>query len=907
MADHVPQGLFLVDAHFQELVYANPYTARIARLEFSEIERDPKNVFAHVVPAHRERVDEALANASDGETSISIEYRGDAGQGREYWYLTRVFPIEVDGQVRLCGVTQGITDRVKVRQELEQSERRNRILLEQSPAIIWALDRDLVFRSSSGSGLEALGLQSGEVVGVHLIDYVGDPNAISVQMARRALAGESVNYQDRFQHLTFRVHVEPLRDEEGEIIGCLGTALDVTEIVSAQDRLADSEQRMRVMLEQLPAIVWVVNRDLMIEFSSGAGLHSIDLVPGQLVGTPLMATLREGEDDDALGGHLQALAGQSYTAQSEWRGRWYRTHIEPLRDGNGVVIGALGISLEITDRVEAESALLKSEEEVRHQLAELHVIYDSTPVGLGTMNEDLRFARTNGELERLLRIGRSAAVGRMPSQIDEHWGNDLEALAREVSEDRTARLNVEFEARFPGSSRPRETWIVSFFPLFPVEMSDRLGGVTIAVQDITPQKALEMRLRRESEEAQRLLEGLAAGTSTSVGVRFFPVLVQTIARLMDVACCLVSEYTEPGVSGRTLAVAVEGKMLDNFDFRVSGTPSAEVRAGGVVYYERDLQRLFPDHTFLIDYSLESYCAYSLTGSRGQLLGHLAVMNDGPLPEEIRDLPAFHIFAARAAAELERKRVSDQVDEFEHELTHASRLNTLGEMSAGIAHELNQPLSAISTYGTVCLAQFERKNDEEVRELLEKIRYQAKRGGEIIRSLRQLAQTPTTDRESVSLNRLVEEVLLLCESDFDRYRVRPRRRFSRDLPSIFCHAVQIQQVILNLIRNAIEALSTIGGERKLDVITEPQGGGVTLRVIDNGPGLSDSEFERVWDPFWSTKEKGMGLGLRICRRIIEAHGGVIDARRNEGGGMSFWFELPLHGLPSEMIEDEPSAT
>ena len=229
------------------------------------------------------------------------------------------------------------------------------------------------------------------------------------------------------------------------------------------------------------------------------------------------------------------------------------------------------------------------------------------------------------------------------------------------------------------------------------------------------------------------------------------------------------------------------------------------------------------------------------------------------------------------------------------LAHAGRLQILGEMAAGIAHEINQPLAAISNYAQAAgrLLQSGESETGEQLEILEKIAVQAQRAGEVIRRMRALAAEGETSRQIVDINDVVGEVLELAEIDARAHEYILKADLAPSLPAILADRIQIQQVVLNLVHNAIEAM--LDGDGAGDVILIRSGpddeGRVEVCVIDQGVGLAKEDEDRVFDPFFSTKQSRLGIGLSICRSIIQAHGGEMGFRRNQGPGMTFFFNLP----------------
>jgi C4-dicarboxylate-specific signal transduction histidine kinase len=229
------------------------------------------------------------------------------------------------------------------------------------------------------------------------------------------------------------------------------------------------------------------------------------------------------------------------------------------------------------------------------------------------------------------------------------------------------------------------------------------------------------------------------------------------------------------------------------------------------------------------------------------------------------------------------------------LTHVSRLATMGEMAAGIAHELNQPLTAIASYAQACDWLLARGSTDtaEIRDALQQITAQGLRAGEIIRRLRNLVRTPDTQRVLADANSLVEELRGLALTDARVHNARLEMELARDLPQVLVNRVEIQQVVLNLVRNAIEALESVPPERRLIALRTAAGPDdtVEISVMDTGPGVDPKILDRLFSPFVTTKPAGAGLGLAIARSIVEAHKGTLRYRPDGAGGACFLLRLP----------------
>ncbi|OQX34620.1 MAG: hypothetical protein B0D91_12170 [Oceanospirillales bacterium LUC14_002_19_P2] len=239
---------------------------------------------------------------------------------------------------------------------------------------------------------------------------------------------------------------------------------------------------------------------------------------------------------------------------------------------------------------------------------------------------------------------------------------------------------------------------------------------------------------------------------------------------------------------------------------------------------------------------------------------------------------------------------DELQEQKDKLMHMSRLSSMGEMASGFAHEVNQPLTAINNYAQVCLRLMQRDpiNMESLRDGLEKIGVQARRAGDIIARIRSFVKKPDHCLQVVDCNRLVQDVVKLAEVDARHNGMEIHLDLAEDISAIKVDPVQIQQVALNLVRNGMEAMRDIPDKNVgLWVRTERLDREfVRISVIDRGYGLADDAEEKLFTPFYTTKDDGMGIGLSVCHSIIQTHGGTLNFIRNPEGGTTFWFTVPV---------------
>ena len=246
---------------------------------------------------------------------------------------------------------------------------------------------------------------------------------------------------------------------------------------------------------------------------------------------------------------------------------------------------------------------------------------------------------------------------------------------------------------------------------------------------------------------------------------------------------------------------------------------------------------------------------------------------------------------------ERKQTEEELRKAQAELAHVTRVMTMGELAASIAHEVNQPIAAIVTNGNACLRWLagNSPNLDEAREAARRIIRDGNRAGDVIGRIRTLLRKTGTEKELLDMNQVIREVVALAEGEVRRNGVALRTELAGDLPPILGDRVELEQVVLNLIVNAIEAMSAIGA-RPRELVIRTQSGEVDqvrVTVQDSGIGLDPQSMGRIFDAFYTTKSQGMGMGLAISRSIIAAHGGRLWAVPNDGPGATFQFTLPRY--------------
>lgn len=409
-----------------------------------------------------------------------------------------------------------------------------------------------------------------------------------------------------------------------------------------------------------------------------------------------------------------------------------------------------------------------------------------------------------------------------------------------------------------------------------------LGGADYIAKPFQPQEVIARvethvritQLERSLEARNRQLEGDQVRILDAISEGIYGLNAQGRITFANPAAARMAGVTAQQLIGRDICEL-------HFRDRGEGAPAPTLRELGICHHETPVhQRGIRMHrtdgsTFPAEYRA------SPRFEEGVLQGSVVVFRD--ISVELDQEQALD--EARQTVEVQRE-----------QLAHASRLSTMGEMAAGFAHEVNQPLTAIANYVSLAERLLDRETLETARlqEVLPKIGAQAHRASEIIRRIRGFVQKPASGRERVDVGQLLEDSRAFAEVDARTNRIDIQLDVAAGLPEVLADPVQVQQVVLNLIRNALEASRMADSQTAVLVSArwdEWAEGMVQIEVRDQGCGLPADAEEKLFHPFFTTKSQGMGIGLPLCRSLVQAQGGEIGFERRAEGGTRFWFTLP----------------
>jgi PAS domain S-box-containing protein len=434
-------------------------------------------------------------------------------------------------------------------------------------------------------------------------------------------------------------------------------------------------------------------------------------------------------------------------------------------------------------------------------------------------------------------------------------------------------------------------------------VSDESGSVEFigAVMDVTERKRAELLLAGE----KRLLEMIARGDSRTL--------------ILDALCRFVEELASGALSSVLLldpkanrlrhgaAPSLPAPYTEAIDGIVIGScvgscGTAAYRGEPVIVTDIAIDPLWADFCDLaLAHGLRACWSTPIISSAGRVLGTFAIYYREPRSPTSQEQNLIEQITHLASIAVEREQAEEALRQAQANLAHVSRVTTMGELTASIAHEVGQPLTGVVNNANACLGLLPESapNLEEVREALTEIIDDAERASAIIARVRQLAKKAPFERTRLDVRELITDVLALARYESATRQITIHAEAAEDLPLVLGDRVQLQQVLLNLIVNGMDAMNTVEQSKRVLILRghrETRNGisAVLLSVKDAGTGFKPEEMTRLFEAFYTTKPEGMGMGLAISRSIIETHGGRLWAEPNQGPGATFLFSLPDAG-------------
>jgi len=658
---------------------------------------------------------------------------------------------------------------------------------------------------------------------------------------------------------TYRWHLNQavvLRDPEGKVLKFVGTTTDIDDQKRAQEVLRASETNLREILDGLPGLAAALSPDGVPEVMNRPFLEFFGKTAEEMRDWKTADVIHPDDLPRVIAEFAHSLtAGTPYDAEIRYRRadgvyRWFHVRVDPARDAEGRITGWYSLITDIDDRKRADEKLRQEESELKHSEARKAAILESALDCILTIDHEGCITEFNLAAEHTFGYRRDEVLG-MP------LANVIIPLSlREKHRQSFARYLATGEARLLGK-RIETTAVRADGSEFPVELAisriplEGPPSFTGYLRDITERKRAEQELRRS--------EAFLAESQHLSRIGSFSWRVAT-----DEITCSEQLY-------RIFQIDRDVPVT----FELIGT---RIHPEDLLVFQEHIERCRQDRS---DVQIELRLQ----------------MPDGAVKyvHVVAHIRGGHEYIGAVQDVTERRASEGALSKARSDLAHVSRVTSLGAMTASIAHEVNQPLSGIVTNASTCLRMLaaDPPNVDGARETARRTIRDGNRMSEVIIRLRALFSKKEPTTESVNLNDAVLEVIALTIVDLQKNRVMLRPELADDLPLVRGDRVQLQQVILNLLRNGSDAMNAVEDRaRQLVIRTErDEGDRVRLAVQDTGVGFDLQAVDRLFDPFYTTKDEGMGIGLSVSRSIIENHHGRLWATLNEGPGATFSFSIP----------------
>lgn len=759
-----------------------------------------------------------------------------------------------------------------------------------APLVIWAVDCEGVFTLSEGPGLQALGLRPGEAVGNSVYEMYRDfPDALA--LVQSVLRGDRVLGYSQVRDARFETRLSPVRDDEGELIGAVGVSVEISRPPEPPHNPPRPSDLYRQLAQQLPVITYIAEsqppfRRLYVSSQSETA-----------IGVPLRLWMEldddwvqrvHVEDREQVLQHLQQAVDEIKIVKSEYRlinanqnDVYVEEHLVAVRDVHGRPVCVQGILLDITARKAAETKSAASG-------AYLTLLVESASDGIFTVLRNGCFNYANPRIAQLLEVDVDGLMNR-------HFSEFLLPADR-------AMIIERFERRMSGYQEPRQYEVRiqtdkkntfwSELNITPLKRGAEYIGSLVFLRDISRRKATEAEL----EEIRNKLEMRVFERTRDVVLAN-----QVLEEQIRLARAATEKLQASEAKWRSLVEhAPQFVLLINRDGRLEfinhtspGYTMEQVvgshfmdymRPHNVPFMERILKSVFEDKQ-RHSYEIDGY------GPHGEVAWYSVCI--GPIVSKTETQVRTAIMIA--ADITERKATEEALQKRQLELAHVSRLNMMGALSAELAHELNQPLEAISAYALACVRSLnaEQIQSTRVESALKKVCQQSARASQIIRKILDFLRKQDSPRQSTDINQLIRDVVTFAELEAKRHQIPIEFELSPGLPEVPIKRIQVEQVVLNLLLNAVDAIQSAKPESpRIVVISRPSGAeDIEISVNDNGCGFSQLNADEMFQPFYSTKGHGLGMGLSISRTIVDEHGGRIWATSEPGRGATFAFVLP----------------
>jgi len=791
--------------------------------------------------------------------SDEIEARLRRHDGVYRWFLIRAQALRSDSGeiVRWYGTSTDIEDRKRAEEAQRTSEHNLAAIINTIPTTAWTARPDGYCDFLNQGWVDYTGLTAEKAQGWGWAEAIHpDDREQLVEVWQSSLgSGIPVDTEARIRRFDssyrwFLIRANPLKDEAGNILKWYGTCVDFEDRKHWEQILRARELSWKQIVDNIPGLVATTGAMGEVEFLNRQTLEYFGRTNEELKDWALIDAVHPDDLPSVIEARKKSIeTGQIYDVEHRCRRadgvyRWFQVRGLPVRDSENRITAWYLLLTDIDDRKKAEEALQSSERN-------LNQILNAIPTSVGVMRAD-----------GTPLYGNQAVTDYTGLTIEEMQKEDFRARIfhpEDMERLREARhlafsrpVPFENEIRVLGKDGNYRAFLFRYKPV--LDEAGKIDQWYMAALEIDDRKRAEAQVEQSYlrlAEAQRLsktgsfITDLVAdehnwSEETFRIFDFDPATKVTVQRIREI----IHPEDLPSFEA-TLARAMTGADVD-FVFRI-------VTSRNVMKHIRGMARIMVQDA-----------------DRPLFIGALQDITESKMAEEALD---------RARSELAR----------------VARVTTMNTLTASIAHEINQPLACLMTNASISLRRLnaDPPNVDGARERVQLAISDAKRASDVITRLRALFSKKEFTLETLDLNEVTTEVIALSLSDLQRNRVILRSELAEDLPLVIGDRVQLQQVALNLIRNASDAMVGVEDRaRQLLVRTQRDGDDrVRLSVQDAGCGVNPQDFERLFEAFYTTKTGGMGIGLSVSRSIIERHQGRLWAEPNDGPGTTFFFSIP----------------
>ncbi|GAA0564412.1 PAS domain S-box protein [Rhizomicrobium electricum] len=805
-------------------------------------------------PQIRELIGLAAHACPTSPFSIQRELQGLRKDGSQFPMQLSIGEGELEGEPVFLIVLQDLTQLYRERHALDEEKAYLAQIVESSSDAIVSYMLDGTVRSWNRAAEEMFGYRADEIVGATapaLMPHFVPPEMIPAEIAilARVLAGESVP-----PHETVRLHkngtpvaivisASPIRDANGAVIGIARTARNITE--------RKKHEHARALLDLAidnsdDAFTCIALDGTVITWNRGAETI-LGWMGAEIIGRNAEGVIRSIVPADLQPAELdysrRAIAGEKIGPYESIRIRKNGSRVRvlstvyPVRNERGEVLAIARTLHDLTDRLAFEE-----------QRALLGAIINSSTDAIISYALDGTITSWNRAAELMYGYRAEEMIG------TSLYGRLGEFMPPErVTEERRIVARVIAGERVPPyeATRSRKDGgdvhvLVSVSPI--KDASGAIIGTSRVVRDISERKVFERQ--------RALLSSIVESSNDAV----FTKMLNGIVTSWNAAADAMFGYSSEEIVGRSMLVLVPEDLLEE-----ERNALEKISRGDSIRHFETVRRKKDGSTFAVSLTLSP-----VRDADGAVTGASAT---------IRDIT-------------DRKNYESRLESMRADMIHVARVHELSQVSAGIAHELNQPLAAMLNYSNVARRLVQSSGDlSKLPEVAAKIGDQAERAAQIIRRMRDFVEKRDPHRAVIDIQTIADDAIALALIGSKTANIETRVVVPETPLPVLADRVQVQQVLVNLLRNAAEAMATTERRELTLAIRDREDRTVEVSVVDTGTGLSDEVAARLFSPFVTTKPDGMGIGLAISRQIIEAHGGTLIARPNPGGGAIFEFTLP----------------